>query len=144
MLFEDSAVMYKIFDKAKIIVYGNAKLYGYMHREGSITTKKFSKRDCDILIICQQLTEYLSNRSEKLQKAARSYQTAAAFRIYMNAPRNGMFDSEIQNSEQLLKINCKLVMQDPCIRKKMKIALLMYMFARPIMPIVYKKINRWK
>ena len=144
MLFEDSAVMYKIFDKAKIIVYGNAKLYGYMHREGSITTKKFSKRDCDILIICQQLTEYLSNRSEKLQKAARSYQTAAAFRIYMNAPRNGMFDSEIQNSEQLLKINCKLVMQDPCIRKKMKIALLMYMFARPIMPIIYKKINRWK
>ena len=96
------------------------------------------------MIICQQLTEYLSNRSEKLQKAARSYQTAAAFRIYMNAPRNGMFDSEIQNSEQLLKINCKLVMQDPCIRKKMKIALLMYMFARPIMPIVYKKINRWK
>ena len=68
----------------------------------------------------------------------------ARLRIYMNAPRNGMFDSEIQNSEQLLKINCKLVMQDPCIRKKMKIALLMYMFARPIMPIVYKKINRWK
>ena len=144
MLFEDSAVMYKIFDKAKKIVYGNAKLYGYMHREGSITTKKFSKRDCDILTICQQLTEYMSNRSEKLQKAARSYQTAAAFRIYMNAPRNGMFDSEIQNSEQLLKINCKLVMQDSCIRKKMKMALLMYMFARPIMPIIYKKINRWK
>lgn len=118
MLFEDSAVMYKIFDKAKKIVYGNAKLYGYMHREGSITTKEFSKRDCDILTICQQLAEYMSNRSEKLQRAARSYQTAAAFRIYMNAPRNGMFDSEIQTSEQFLKINCKLVILDSCIRKK--------------------------
>ena len=61
------------------------------------------------MTICQQLTEYMSNRSEKLQKAARSYQTAAAFRIYMNAPRNGVFDSEIQTSEQFLKINCKLV-----------------------------------
>ena len=96
------------------------------------------------MTICQQLTEYMSNRSEKLQKAARSYQTAAAFRIYMNAPRNGVFDSEIQTSEQFLKINCKLVMQDSCIRKKMKMALFMYMFARPIMPMVYKKINRWK
>lgn len=144
MLFEDSAVMYKLFDKAQKIIYGNAKLYGYMHREGSITTKQFSKRDCDILTICQQLTEYMSNRSEKLQRAARSYQTAAAFRIYMNAPRNGMFDSEIKQSEQILDTNCRLVMQDMCIRKKMKIALLMYTFARPMMPFVYKRINRWK
>lgn len=144
MLFEDSAVMYKLFDKAQKIVYGNAKLYGYIHREGSITTKKFSKRDCDILTICQHLMEDMSNRSEKLQRAARSYQTAAAFRIYMNAPRNGMFESEIQNSKQLLKTNCRLVMQDSCIRKKMKMALLMYTFARPMMPIVYKKLNRWK
>lgn len=144
MLFEDSAVMYKLFDKAKKIIYGNAKLYGYMHREGSITTKQFSERDCDILTICQQITEYMSNRSKKMQRAARSYQTAAAFRIYMNAPRNGMFDAEIKKSEQLLKTNGRLVMQDAYIRKKMKIALLMYTFARPMMPLVYKKINRWK
>ena len=144
MLFEDSAIMYKVFDKTQKIVYGNAKLYGYMHRDGSITTKTFSKKDCDILIICDQLTEYMSSRSKKLQNAACSYQAAAAFRIYMNAPRNGMFESEIKKSQQLLKVNRKLLMQDPYIRKKLKMALLLYTFARPMMPIVYKKINRWK
>lgn len=144
MLFEDSAIMYKVFDKTKKIVYGNAKLYGYMHREGSITTKSFSKKDCDILIICNQLSEYMSVRSEKLQNASRSYQAAAAFRIYMNAPRNGMFKSEIKESKLLLKSNWKFLMRDSYIRKKMKVALFMYKFARPIMPIVYKKINRWK
>lgn len=144
MVFEDSAIMYKIFDKTQRIVYGNAKLYGYMHRDESITTQKFSKKNCDILIICDQLTEYMSNRSEKLKNAARSYQTAAAFRIYMNAPRNGMFNVEIKKSQELLNANRKLLMQDSHIRKKMKIALLLYTFARPMMPIVYKKINRWK
>lgn len=144
MLFEDSAIMYKIFDKAKKIVYGNAKLYGYMHRDGSITTKKFSKRDCDILTICDQLTEYMSGRSVRLQNAARSYQASAAFRIYMNAPRNGMFEDEVKKSQQLLKVNRKFLMKDSYIRKKLKLALLLYTFARPLMPIIYKKINRWK
>lgn len=144
MLYEDSAIMYRIFDKTKKIVYGNAKLYGYMHREGSITTKKFSKKDFDILIICEQITKYFSNRDKKLQKAERSYQMAAAFRIYMNAPHNGEFDAELKACDTFLRENQKLVLHDTDIRKKMKLALLMYKFARPMMPIVYKKINRWK
>lgn len=144
MLFEDSAIMYKIFDKANKIVYGNAKLYGYMHREGSITTKKFSKRDCDIWIICQQMMNYMSNRSKKLQNAERAYHTSAAFRIYMNAPRNGEFDAELKCCEKYIKENYNLVLHDSNIRKKMRIALLMYKFAKPAMFKIYKKVNRWK
>lgn len=144
MFFEDSAVMYRIFDKATKIAYGNAKLYGYMHREGSITTNSFSKRDCDILIICNQIAEYLSDRGERLQKAARSYQTAAVLRIYMNAPRNGEFDDELKVCEDFLRENGNRVLHDKNIRKKMKMALLMYKLVRPMMPIVYKKIDRWK
>ena len=144
MLFEDSAVMYKIFDQASRIVYGNAKLYGYMHRDGSITTKEFSQKDCDIFVICDQIMRYMSNRSEKLQKAARSYQTAAAFRIYMNAPRSGQFDGELKACYDILKKNQNLVLSDNNIRKKMRMALILYKFARPVMPIIYKKINRWK
>ena len=144
MLFEDSAIMYKIFDKAEKIVYSDAKLYGYMHWNGSITTNDFSKRDCDILTICSQITDYMENKNERLWKAAMSYQTAAAFRIYMNAPRNGEFDLELRDCKMFLKENWKLVLQDPNIRYKMKIALLMFKYARPIMPIIYKKTNRWK
>lgn len=144
MLFEDSAVMYKILDQAQNIVYGNAKLYGYMHREGSITTKKFSKRDCDILTICAEIIEYMSHRSEALQVAAKAYQTSGAFRIYMNAPRNGEYDSEINCSKKIIESNWKRVFICKHVRFKMRMAILMYILARPLMPIVYKKVNRWK
>lgn len=144
MLFEDSAVMYKIFDKVEKIVYGDAKLYGYMHREGSITTKKFSKKDCDILIISQEIVNFYKVKSQELQQAARSYQTAAAFRIYMNAPRNAEFCSELIECEKILKENQKSVFYDKNVRKKMKMAILLYMYARPIMPLVYRRVNRWK
>ena len=144
ILFEDSAVMYKIFDKANRIVYGNAKLYGYMHREGSITTQKFSKRECDILTISEEIMDKMSNGSEKLLKAARAYRTAAVLRIYMNAPRNGDFDVELKACSDFLKENINLVLYDKEIRKKMKLALLMYKYTRPLMPMVYKRINRWK
>ena len=144
MLFKDSAIMYKIFNKANVIVYGDAKLYGYMHREGSITTSKFSIRDCDIIKICQQITEDMSNESASLQAAAKSYYTAAAFRVYLNAPRNGKFEQEINECKKVLNKNGKNVIKDSNIRKKLKMALLLYLYARPFMPIVYKKINRWK
>lgn len=144
MLFEDSAIMYKIFNKASKIVYGDAKLYGYMHREGSITTSKFSKKDCDIIKICQHIEEDMSEKSANLQAAAKSYYTAAAFRIYLNAPRNGEFEQEIYECTQILNKNSKTVIKDTNIRKKLRLALLLYLYARPVMPIVYKKINRWK
>ena len=73
MLFEDSAIMYKIFNKASKIVYGDAKLYGYMHREGSITTSKFSKKDCDIIKICQHIEEDMSD--EMIDSAWEQYKT---------------------------------------------------------------------
>lgn len=144
MLFEDSAIMYKVFNKANVIAYGDAKLYGYMHREGSITTSRFSKRDYDIIKICQQITEDMSNESERLQAAAKSYYTTAAFRIYLNAPRNGQFEQEINECKQILNKNGKIIIKDPYIRKKLKMALLLYLYAKPVMPIIYKKINRWK
>lgn len=144
MLFEDSAVMYKLFDKASRVAYGNAKLYGYMHRENSITTKQFSIQDCDILIICNQIDSYLASRSDELIKAAQSYHIAAAFRVYMNAPRTGEFDKQILISKNFLDKNSKKVLFDKGIRTKIKIALILYKFARPIMWVVYRRVNRWK
>jgi len=144
MLFEDCAIMYQIFDKVNHIAYSNAKLYGYMHRENSITTKKFSKRDCDILTICSQIVEYMGNRSSVLQQAANSYQIVGALRIYLNAPKGTEFDKELRYCKQLIKKNSMGVLLDGKVRNKTKMAVLMFYLSRPIMPYVYKKIDRWK
>ncbi len=144
ILYEDAAIMYKIFDQAQRIAYGNAKLYGYLHRDNSITTKQFSEHDSDILTICDQIDKYFIERSEKLKRAAKSYHTAAALRIYLNAPRNGQFESVIYMCEKYLKENYWHVLLDYKIRKKMRAALLLYRYAQPVMPYIYGRIDRWK
>ena len=144
MLFEDSAIMYKVFEKAEKIAYGNAKLYGYMHREGSITTNGFSKRDCDILTICGQITDYMADKSEALQKAAASYHVVGALRIYLNAPPTEEFRQPVEESVAIIRQKGRQVLSDKRVRRKTKLALLMFFTARPLMPAVYRRIDRWK
>ena len=144
MIFEDSAVIYKIFDTAEKVVYGDARLYGYRHREGSITSKKFEKNDCDILPICEQIVEYFAPRGKRLRKAAASYRTVGALRVYMNAPRNEGFEKEIEESRNIIRKCGASVMFDSNARAKTRIAVLMFFVARPLMPFVYNKIDRWK
>lgn len=142
-LFEDSAVMYRLFDRANLIAYGDAKLYGYMHRDNSITSKSFSTRDCDIIAISDEIVFYFEDRDEGLRKSARSYQAACLLRVYMNAPRDGKYETQVARCENYLNKNAKQILRDKKIRRKMKFALLMYLLARPLMPFVYKKVNRW-
>lgn len=143
-LFEDSAIMYKLFEKAERIAYGNAKLYGYCHRENSITTKAFTKKDCDILIICNQIDNHYIDAEESLIKASRSYHVAAALRVILNVPENAGLDDEIEACKGYLKLKARMVMHDKYIRRKMRLALLLYLYAKPIMHVVYRKVDRWK
>lgn len=144
LLFEDSAIMYKIFENASMIKYSNAEVYGYLHREGSITTGKFSKRDCDIQVICNQIVEDLSTKSGQLKKAAICYQVVGALRIYLNAPRDGFFDEEIQIASLLIRKNGFKVLFDTRSRRKTRIAIMLFFAAKPLMPLIYKRINRWR
>ena len=145
MLFEDGAIMYKLFDNASKVVYGNAKLYAYMHREGSITTAKYTERDYDIITICKEMQNYFIGRNENIQKAIRSYYISAALRIYLNAPKGKQEYVEHRNEcNKIISDNYRVIIKDKNIRKKTKYALLMFKYCKGIMPIVYKKINRWK
>lgn len=143
MLFEDSAVIYKIFDKAKKIVYGNAKLYAYIHREGSITTKKFSKKDCDILTISEEIMGYMSHRSERLQKAARSYYVTANLRVYLGANPYEEYEKVIHDCKTNIMTCWLKVFADGEIRRKLRISLILLFAGRKNLMYIHSKINRW-
>lgn len=144
MIFEDSAVMYKLFDQADKVAYSNAKLYGYFHRKESITTNKFTIKNCDILNICKEIELYFKDRNIKLQKAADSYFIAGVLRIYLNAPNTKEFSNYVNECKSIIKFKGKTVLQDKMIRKKMKYALILYFYAPKLMRYVYHRINRWK
>lgn len=49
-VYEDAAVMYRLFDQASKIVFINEQLYNYNHRDQSITRSGFSEKRFDIVL----------------------------------------------------------------------------------------------
>lgn len=141
--FEDSAIMYKLFDLSEGVVYSDAGLYAYMHREGSRTTQEFNISNCDILLVCEEIVDYFKNRSEELQKAADSYQVVGALRIYLTVPKSPEFEEPAECAKQILHSKGKKVMHDKEIRRKTKLGLMLYFYARPFMKFLHKRVNRW-
>lgn len=144
MLFEDVAIMYKLFSIANTIVYSDAKLYGYLHRENSITTKKFDKRDCDILRICDDQVSFARKFSKKVYDAAVAYQVVGAFRVYLNAPSEEKFREDRSYSEDIIHEHGIEVFRNKYVRKKTRIAILLFFFNKRMLRMIYKHIDRWK
>jgi glycosyltransferase involved in cell wall biosynthesis len=48
-IYEDAAIMYRVFDVANYIAYINYPLYNYNYREGSITKSNFSEKRFDVV-----------------------------------------------------------------------------------------------
>lgn len=144
LLFEDVAIMYKVFAKANLIVYSNAKLYGYLHRANSITTSKFSRKNCDILSICNEQLSFAQAYSRKVYEAALSYQIVGALRIYLNAPRTIEFKKDLSECESIIKKNGNRVLRNVNCRKKLKISIILFRINKHILRIIYAYIDRWK
>lgn len=143
MIFEDIAVMYKIFSDCNKIVYNNSRLYGYRHRDDSITTKKFSKRDLDILKICDEMNEYFKNSSTKINKAVNCYTINANFRVYLNSVNNKEFENIRKNCKDYILKNSFKNLMNIKVRFKLKMAILLFIFARPFILKIYSRVDRW-
>lgn len=145
ILFEDIDLMHELFWNSNKIVYSNIPLYGYVHRENSITTSKFSVRDCDILKISEKMITFSEKNDLSLQAAARSYAVTAAFRVYLNAPHDcAEYSTYLSKAEKILQEYGRDVLKDCSARRKTKCALLLYIYCKPVLRAVYKRKNRWK
>lgn len=144
IIFEDVDIMHELFYQCNKIVYGEMELYGYVHHENSITTKKYSKKDNIILDICDKISQFASNKDISIQNAAKSYNVTGALRVYLNAPNTLEYKETIEKAKEIIKKYGKDVLKDPNIRKKNKYALYLYLYLRPILKIVYKRVDRWK
>lgn len=144
ILYEDIDMMHKVFSHARKIVYNPSKLYAYQHREGSITMQKFSKKDCEILNICDRLKEFSANETLRLQKAAKAYGVVGALRVELNAPHVEAFIEERKRARACIDADWREVLCDRNVRVKTKVGLILYKTCKPFMMCVYSQINRWK
>ncbi len=140
LLYEDSAIMYLLFEQASLICYEPSGLYAYFHRGDSITTRPFSNRDFDIWTICSQIEIHYVGHSHSLTDAVRAYAMSAAFRLFLNA--DDRFD--LSEVESWIKSNARHVLLDKHARLKNRIAVLLYLLSPAILRRVYPHVDRWK
>lgn len=143
LIFEDIDLLHEIFHAADAIVYTPSALYGYVHRENSITTTPFSKRDLDIFRVTERILTF-AQAHPSLRPAAEAYAATAALRIYLNAPSDPVYTEGVAQAKKLLSAYGKTVMKDPQVRRKNKVALRLYFLCKPLLRFAYKHINRWK
>ncbi|MBQ8868960.1 MAG: glycosyltransferase [Oscillospiraceae bacterium] len=144
LYFEDVDIIYQIYWKAERIAETTARLYGYVHHEGSITTREFSSADMDILTVVDKIEQFAHDKSQKLKAAATAYSVAAALRIVLNVPKKEEFNEGTSKAINILKANGKAVLKDKNIKSKLKIALILYFYFRPFIRVAYRFVNRWK
>ena len=124
-LYEDIATTYKVFLKAKKIVFINRNLYFYRQRSDSIMSSKFNKKEMDYINNAQEMMENLSKLNiEMLNKAAISRFLSTNFAIYRKIPNSKSYTDEIKKIKDNIKKYRKIVLLDKNSRLKNRVAVL--------------------
>lgn len=143
IIYEDVDIMHEVFILASKIVYIDAKLYAYVHREGSITTQKFSAREFDILKICKKLVDFAEAYPADVRKAALAYGVVGNMRIFISAPSNNEYEEYVHITKSYLERNGVKVLFDMNTRLKLKAGILLFYINKKLFRYVHSKINRW-
>lgn len=143
LIFEDIYFLHELYWAAEKIAYLPSRLYGYLHRENSITTMPFSKKNLDILKVVDVILRFSEDKPD-LKKAAQAYAISSAFRICLNAPETPEYREGILQSEAIIQRYGAGVLRDKNIRRKNRYALLLYFMCKPLLHTLYKYVNRWE
>ncbi len=146
MLYEDNLFLSLVLNKTNNISYGNAKYYGYRHRENSITTNCFSHRDIDILKIGEIILRNFKESDNDIKKSICAYQANNCLRIYLTATDTIEYRKDLDYCKKYLDENVSSIIHDKHIRKKLYFALLLYKthIPRKIFVKLHHNLKRWK
>ena len=125
-VFEDFAIIYDVFFKAKKISYINHTGYYYLLRNTSTTLKGFSQKKMDLIDALDDIgSKILSKYKEDAFKRAVASRTVRGnFHIYLQIPRDKEYEDYRKRIENNIKANRKLVLSDKHSRFGTKAALL--------------------
>lgn len=144
ILYEDIDIMHELFYKAHSICYINAGVYAYVHRENSITTQDFSKRDLDILKICKKIVDFTNEKPKKMKRAALAYSVVGNMRIFLETYDNQQYRKINNNCHEYISDNGYKVLLDKNTRLKTICGVIVFYLSNKLFIKLHSKVNRWK
>ncbi len=127
-LYEDLAIIYKIFAKTKKVVYRDYPTYNYLLRNQGTTLVAFSKGKMDLIDVADELLSYIEKNFPQLEDGARSRLMRANFHIYLQIPRSEDYADLRSRIENNIKKYRGSVLRDPRARRGTKIAIMITYF----------------
>lgn len=124
-IYEDIAIIYKIFDMVERVSYTDYEGYHYLLRETGTTLKKFSVKKMDLIDVVEEMEEYIPEHCPEVQSAMRSKFVRANFHIYLQIPRDKEFAAERMRIEKNIDKYRKSVRKDGRTRRGTKAALIL-------------------
>lgn len=124
-IYEDIAIIYKIFDMVERVSYTDYEGYHYLLRETGTTLKNFSAKKMDLIDVVEEMEEYILQNCPEVQSAMRSKFVRANFHIYLQIPRDKEFAAERMRIEKNIDKYRKSVRKDDRTRRGTKAALIL-------------------
>lgn len=124
-IYEDIAIIYKVFEKVSKVVYTDYNGYHYLLRDTGTTLKKFSKKKMDLIDVADEMEAYILDCYPEVSAAMKSKYVRANFHIYLQIPRVVEYEQERNRIECNINKYRKSVLKDKRTRKGTKVALLL-------------------
>ncbi|WP_407856662.1 glycosyltransferase family 2 protein [Enterococcus hailinensis] len=144
---EDAAVIFDILDSCNQVHIDTTQKYYYYHREGSITSKKFTKSDIDFIEIWEINESWINNKYPDLYNKAHTRLCWANFVVLdkLVFSKNKEFQKEKRNIRSFLTNNFLFIMKNKRLTKQRKLSMILLMCGLSFykLPVIlqYKKIK---
>lgn len=123
-LYEDTATTYKFLIKAGSVAYGRTCKYNYCLRSGSITRRRFDKRQLDLITMADAAVSDIVKRFPELSQAGMRFRIWARFSTLNRLSKAGPeFDKDREKIIRFIRIHSDSVLHDPCVQRRDKVGI---------------------
>lgn len=144
-IHEDEFIAHKLLYNSGKTIYANSKLYYYLQREGSITSKEYDNKKLDKITALSQRMKFLNEK--KLVNAFNN--SAWVYETYFFSFYNELLSLKISSDKyEIIKIlqddfisNLPLILKSNKIGKKTKLLYLMFYINPKVYNIVHNLMN---
>ena len=142
-LYEDIAIIYKVFCRAETVSYVDYKGYFYLLREQGTTLQAFKPGKMDLIDVVDEMVEYLLPGYPEIRSAVLCKYVRANFHIYLQIPpEKTAYSAEKKRIEENIKAYRREVLGDKNAQKGTKVALLCSYISLPLL-VKFKSLKQY-